>query len=597
MNIEMCTRALHAMRHRGPDGEGVYFHTDNKYQVWLGHCRLAVLDLLDRARQPMGTTDRMMHIVFNGEIYNFQTLRASLQGHGCIFETTSDTEVLLEGWRLHKADFLNQLNGMFAFAVYDKTSHRVTLARDYFGEKPLYYFFDNNHFVFASTMEALMMIPEVRIKARIREASLQAYLLAGFVPSPHTLMVNIQKLSPGMFMELDISSWELRVNAYKTHASKNNEEYKNEDILELDALMAQAVSSRMVADVPVGLLFSGGLDSTLIALYMARLRGQSTVPAFTLTQGVDDEDAGAAAEIAKRLGLQYIPVSIQDIDAHRSMCDLLETADEPIADLAMIPLLHLSRVARQRVTVALTGDGGDEIFGGYLKYYGVVAAEYLRVFRLFTHERIVSRMHRKYPLFTRFMDGLGLPFAVRNYFYGSGGFLIHEIAALTGTSFDMNGFTDVVAYDSLNMLEPYMNRAMQLDKRFQLPDWYLAKSDRSSMLASLELRAPFLDLNIAQFGSNLPVKMKIRGVQTKVILKKLALEYLPHSLVYRSKRGFPVSFNRWIESFRGLHARVLETPTILDDQAVRMVLNQGSPGHIWRLMVLNAFTYKWKLGR
>jgi asparagine synthase (glutamine-hydrolysing) len=569
------TRTLHR---RGPDDEGTW--EGIPAGVALGHRRLAIVDLSSEGHQPMHSACGRFVLVFNGEIYNFRALQQVLVSLGHCFRGTSDTEVMLAAfsqWGVEAA--LKQFVGMFAFGLWDKQERVLYLARDRIGEKPLYYGWMGQVFLFGSELKALRDYPSWA--GTISRDALALLLSYGCIPSPHSIYQGIFKLLPGTFLTIPLAQakpgvcpdpipfWSVRQVAEAGCVAPFGGS-DAEAVAYLDRLLREAVAHQMVADVPLGAFLSGGIDSSTI---VALMQAQSHHPVRTFTIGFDDaayneaEDAGA---IARHLGTDHTELYVTPDDALAVIPRLPTLYDEPFADASQIPTFLVSELARRHVTVSLSGDGGDELFGGYNRYYwsqrvwnqirwmpgplrqfaakgiaGIAPQAWDRLFRAIDpvlpsslKQRIPGeKMHKLANVLDVASPG-DLYFRLASLWReplplvpGAGARMTIQMDRLPGPSRSLSGFI------------PYM---MYMDLLSSLPNDMLVKIDRASMGVSLEVRVPFLDHRVVEFAWKLPLSMKIRNGQGKWIVRQVLDQYVPRSLFERPKSGFAVPIDRWL---------------------------------------------------
>ncbi len=552
--------ALATLRSRGPNASRTLKLEQGEATVFLGHTRLSVIDLSEAGNQPMRTPDGRVSLVYNGEIYGFQALRRVLEEMGCRFIGHGDSEVLLHGIHRWGEDVAAKLDGMFAYAAHDGRAGTVTLARDHFGKKPLHYYLDDDVFAFASEQKALLALAPIRQKLTIDRAALTKFLYYGYIPSPHGIFKEIRKLEPASILRFDIGKWTLGApRTFWTLSPGDGPAPRSEDeILErLDGLIDDAVRRRLVADVPIGMFLSGGIDSSLVANAVARNGGDLTAITVSYPNAPEVDETAHARHVADRLGIELIVRPFEDETVFERFTEILDYLDEPMADIAIAPLFNIAKVAREHMTVVLGGDGGDELFGGYPKYRAQRAIERLGPLRhpgamlkgLFPADSPYHKLFACFPL----------DFPVRQFIFGSGGFLPDEVARLTGERQDIDAvFEDASRWDRACPFGDAVDRALYLDCRIQLPDWYLVKADRATMAASLELRSPLLDISLAEFAFSLGGRWKLRGGTDKYLLKKLAERHFDRDFAYRPKKGFGVPLDRWIrDDHRDLFGDVL----------------------------------------
>lgn len=574
-----------AMIHRGPDDFGEWWSQSG--QVGLGHRRLSVIDLTEGGHQPMSRVQRGLAVVFNGEIYNYQILKAELEQLGYIFKSSSDTEVLLVAYEMWGTECLSRLKGMFAFALYDMQRQLVFLARDRAGEKPLYYHLDSTSIHFASELKALMVNPA--LSRRINQTSLDCYLSMGFVPGERCILDGFNKLPPGHALTFDLKHGTNKIWSYwslpesNTDASVGQEE-ESQLLDTLENLLESAVRNQMIADVPVGVLLSGGVDSSLITA-MA-VRASSKVKTFTVGfpgHGAMDETKHARL-IADYFGTEHIELQAQAVTTD-ILYKLARQYDEPIVDSSMIPTYLVSQLVRQHCTVALGGDGGDELFGGYEHYsrllwmqqhFGKVPLA-LRNVLAYGSQKILPQGFKG----RNWLKGLGVDFSndlphIATYFdKSSRNELFKNLRSLNIRSEKI--FTDRVDKNR-NLLE----RATRTDFKNYLAEDILVKVDRASMLSSLEIRAPFLDTALIEFAFGaVPQQLKATETDKKILLKKLTARVLPKEFDRQRKQGFSIPLASWLKSgpFRDLfHDVLLSSGCMFDKKFVRELLSGQDQG-------------------
>jgi asparagine synthase (glutamine-hydrolysing) len=541
---------MDALRHRGPDSSGLFVHD----RGGIGVRRLRIIDLAT-GDQPVHNEDGSCHIVFNGEIYNYRELRSALMSNGHSFYTNSDTEVIVHLYEDLGESCLSSLDGMFAFCIWDLKKESFFLARDPIGEKPLYYVATDQEFIFASEPKSILRYPSY--VAKVDLDSLKEYLVYGYVPSPRAMFQGMKKLEPGNSLFVKAGG-ELTVRNYYRGAwkkpPKGSTRIKERAAKEIE----NAVKSRLVSDVPIGVLLSGGMDSSLVAFFASKAVGPQAIQAFTIGfQDKNYDESEYATKVASLLGLPHDLTILNERDVIDHVQEALALLDEPIGDPSFVPTYMVSRIASQTVRVVLTGDGGDEVFGGYPKY---------RVHKLLgKFDRLPIAM--KVPL-SRFLRGLpeklvgpkvkrilmtlDLDPAERNLLW-IGPFLPDEARRLYPL-FGSFRFHELEQKDSPNYYDP-VEAALEGDIRYSLGDLFLSKVDRASMACSLETRTPFLAPKLVEFARGLPSTEKVNLTHTKILLKKVALDYLPQENVIRRKQGFGMPVASWI---RGPMRRPIE---------------------------------------
>lgn len=577
-----------ALRHRGPDARGELQFQLAQGQLGLGHRRLSIIDLSSSGSQPMSRGS--LHIVFNGEIYNYREIRQELQGRGCRFVSQSDTEVILaavEHWGASEA--VSRFNGMFAFAIYDASAGELVLVRDRAGVKPLYYYRHNGLLLFASELKAFLAHPA--FDSSLSPEAITAFFRYGYVPSTECIFQSARKLPPGHLLRIDLATHAEQLHKYwDIYDSFNQPKLQlslADATAQLEELLQSAFEYRMVSDVPVGVFLSGGYDSSIVT---AMLQRHAARPLKTFTIGFEDEDfneAPFARDIAHQLGTDHTEYVCTMAEAQQIIPTLADYYDEPFGDSSAIPTMLVSRIARQSVKVALSADAGDELFGGYNKYANALAfgnfaeriPKYLRSSALFgllgkiplprqAGQRTLQNLRALYGGHASLCGLMHLDSQVfRN---DELSYLLTDRFAPRDSLFDTDGL--------LNRSNDALNKMLAIDYKTYLPDDILTKVDRATMSVSLEGREPLLDYRLAEFAARLPSQFKISGTERKHILKRIAHEYLPEKLLNRPKKGFSLPYYRWLRNdLRGLVNDLLE------------------PGRIRRQGVLNAsFVEKYK---
>ncbi len=546
VNTDQFRKMLQTLEKRGPDQSGVLFENN----VALGHQRLSIIDLSDAGRQPMENENRSVAVIFNGEIYNYKNVAHQLKLEHR-WKSRADTEVLVHGYEEYGQDIARRIEGMFAYAIYDKERQKITLARDHFGKKPLYYYLDDDFFCFASELKAIIANEEIRKKLHIDSSALTKYLFYGYIPSPHSIFDRVKKLEPSTTFQFDLRAWKI-LNKYCYWNLENIAVHQNiseKEILEkTEFLIREAVEKRLMSDVPLGIFLSGGVDSGLLATYLSQR--SSNISAFTVryARSSSIDESVDAERIAKKLNIKFHLQSLNDVDIQKTFRGIMDYLDEPMADPAIIPLHYIAKASRPHIIVALSGDGGDEIFGGYAKYKVQKFIEQHQYFSFLARllKNSLSRGNQYYKFFNCF----DLQFSARQFILGSGSFLMDEVESLLQkSSIDLDKvFEDAVAYEKLFKYKDSINKSLFMDCKIQLPDWYLVKGDRATMATSLEMRNPLLDKTLAEFIFSLEGEWKIRRGTQKYILKKLAEKYLDKDIIYKKKSGFWLPIAQWIRS-------------------------------------------------
>jgi asparagine synthase (glutamine-hydrolysing) len=553
-------RMSDAMIHRGPDGAGSSIDAPNA--VFLAHRRLAILDV-EGGRQPMWNEDGQVGVVFNGEIYNHVELRMALIAKGHVFRSDhSDTEVLVHGYEEWGSELPLLLNGMFAFAIYDRGRRRIFISRDRFGKKPLYYTIRPGFFAFASELSAL--VEHRQIKKDIDVRSVQKYFAYGFIPAPNALYRDVSKLPGGHSLTYDVASgslakaryWRFRIQPHGPLPEHAEELWCEE----LRALLSQAVKRRLIADVPLGIFLSGGIDSSAVLAMATKLLPQGQTRTFSIGfREKSFDESRYALRAAKLFGSDHRH-EILDLDrANELIPVILDRLDEPMGDSTIVPAYLLCRFARQSVTVALGGDGGDELFAGYDPFRALKVAEWYqrRVPRwLHTKLRSIAAMmpvsDRNMSLdfkIKRGLRGVSYPESVWNPIW-LGPLEPSEVQELFNQPVRMEDLFDeaIVAWND-SSADNVIDKTLEFYAQFYLQDDILTKIDRASMMVSLEVRAPFLDNDVVEFASRIPTQYKYRHGRTKYLLKRALRSVLPSDIIERKKKGFGVPMNRWLRQF------------------------------------------------
>jgi asparagine synthase (glutamine-hydrolysing) len=545
----MCER----MVHRGPDSEGLYVTTG----AALGMRRLAIIDLIT-GEQPAFNEDRSVAVILNGEIYNYRELRAELEKRGHVFRSASDTEVLPHLYEEYGDGMLRHLNGMFAFALWDSKRRRLLIARDRFGEKPLYWGVFDNTLLFAS--EPKVLLAHGSVKPSLNLQALRHYLSFDYVPAPLSIYQGINKL-PAAY-KLTLENGRVNVECYWTLSYKTADPLPSEQEASerLRELLADAVRMRLVSDVPLGVLLSGGVDSSTVAALAVQASSEA-VKTFSISFAEASFDESAYARgVAKFLGTDHHEERLSANLAANLVGEIGAWMDEPFSDPSLVPTYLLSRFTRKHVTVALGGDGGDELFAGYQMYAGHRWAEIYKHVPALLRVGVVEPLVRLLPVKTknlsfdykalRFVNGAKYDAVARHHvWFGSftpeqqSELLTSEV--LDATDGDIYAQARQMATDCDN--DDLVTQMQNVDTRLYLADDILTKVDRASMAVSLEVRAPFLDPRVAEFAASLPRHYKLRGLKTKYILKKAVRDLLPPFVTRRGKKGFGVPVAEWLK--------------------------------------------------
>lgn len=609
VNLMAATEILH---HRGPDSQGVF---DNGH-VGIGHRRLAILDTTDAGNQPMYDATGRYVLAYNGEIYNFKELRQELIALGIEFRSDSDTEVLLNLYIKYQEDCLSRLNGFFAFAIYDQHLDELFIARDRIGIKPVLYLLDEDKFIFASEMSSIMAYRPV---VEMDFDALYLYLQLNYVPGPLTMIKKVKKLQPGHYLTL--KSGKLEIKRYYQIPYESTEptqlSYSGQQI-RLKELLEKSVDRRLISDVPLGAFLSGGIDSSILV----GLASKATSHLNTFSIGYKDEpffdETHYAEQVARHFGTEHTTFKLSNQDIFDNLYNILDHLDEPFADSSAIPVYILSRQARKHLTVALSGDGADELFGGYNKHratYRAIAggATVSLISKLnFLWEALPKSRNapfsNKIRQLQRFASGLKLDPRERYWYWASlakgssaGNLLVDRNSTKAGQESEQikNGYLDYLS-DPNNL-----NDTLYTDMHLVLANDMLTKVDLMSMTNSLEIRVPFLDHEVVEFAFQLPSDSKVNGTMRKRILQDTFRELLPAQLYNRPKKGFEVPLLKWLRTdLKHLIDHDLLGDGFVKDQGIfrsneignlKRQLFSSNPGdshaRIWALIV---FQWWWK---
>jgi asparagine synthase (glutamine-hydrolysing) len=560
-NSTILEKMNRMLAHRGPDGEGYGLYETEKATVGLGHRRLSIIDLTDGGSQPK--TFQNLHITFNGEIYNFEEVKKELEIKGHYFESHSDTEVVLHAYKEWGSVCLQKFIGMFAFVIYDQENNKVFACRDRAGVKPFFYYQKEGLFLFGSELKALLQHPNF-----IKEIDLDAaaaFMQFGYVPTPHCIFKNTYKLKPGHFLNFDLTQ-----NSFKIKQYWNVYDAYNKPILkinlpeakeETEKLLTSAFNYRMVSDVPVGVFLSGGYDSSCVT---ALLQKDKTEKIKTFTIGVPDaglNEAPYAKDIAKHLGTDHTEYYCTQKEALEIVPQLPFFYDEPFADSSAIPTTLVSRIAKEKVTVALSADAGDEIFAGYNRYeYTMRYGKKLNNIPDFIRKTAAGLMNaipadnipvlnKKYLFHSRYEK---LKMLLKNP--SNHNILISLTSQMNENDISSLFKTKIIklptAFDSKELkIENYstLSYMMAIDYQTYLLDDILQKVDRASMAVSLEGREPFLDQRVIEWAAQLPMEYKYNNGNKKFIIKEIVHKYIPKEMLDRPKMGFGIPIAAWLQ--------------------------------------------------
>ncbi len=590
--------------HRGPDEEGFYING----QVGLAMRRLSIIDL-SGGQQPISNEDGTVNIVFNGEIYNYPDLRRDLVNRGHRFKTNSDTEAIVHAYEEYGADCPAKLNGMFAFAIWDARRERLFLSRDRLGKKPLYYYKDNERLVFGSELKSLLQAKNV--PRQVSKAALDLYLTFEYVPAPHSIFADIFKLPAGHSLMIDGSGKPEIRQYWDLHFHENG--YHQQDLEEgLVHLLQDAVKIRLMSDVPLGAFLSGGIDSSCVVALMAQAMKE---PVKTFSIGFAEgsyNELHYARAIAKHFKTDHKEFILRP-SALELTEKLVKHLDEPLGDFSIFPTYLVSKMAREHVTVVLSGDGGDELFGGYDAYLADSMYRRYRKIPAVIRNRVIMPVTTSLPpsekkkglrnRLKRFVEGTRYPEDLQHVRWMM--FLADEEKsrlygeAMAPLRFQYLPYEYIRHHFAQADSRDYVNRQLYVDIKTYLCDDIMVKVDRMSMATSLEARAPFLDYRVVEYAATIPSALKIRGAKTKYILKKAMAPLLPPEIINRGKEGFSIPIKNWLrEELRPMMLDVLSPARMRRDgffnaDYVQLLLDehlQGVENHshrLWALMVFN----------
>ncbi|MDD4215122.1 MAG: asparagine synthase (glutamine-hydrolyzing) [Bacteroidales bacterium] len=596
---EDLVKMTQRLQHRGPDASGHFFDG----YIGLGHRRLSIIDLSEAANQPMLSHDNNFVIAYNGETYNFREIREEILKQRTIkFQTSSDTEVILEDFALWGVSFVNKLNGMFAIAIFNKAEKKLYLFRDRIGIKPLYYFFDGHNFAFASEIKSLLTSPFIKKSVKINRSSINEFLYLGYIPEPHTIYDKIYKFpsashavvnSEGIFIS---SYWNIE-EKIEGDLFSDETQAKNK----LKTLLENSVKYRLISDVPFGTFLSGGVDSSLVT---AIAQSVSSKPVNTFSIRFEDSkynESAYAQKVADYLGTRHHEFKVTEKDAIALIPELIDVYDEPFSDSSAIPTMLVSKLARKYVTMTLSGDGGDELFMGYGAYNWARRMQnpFYRAF----HKPIyfsLSMLGDRYRRAAHIFDYPGYS-KIKSHIFSQEQYLFkcNEIFKLLHPDFRQ----EILLSEDLKSTSISASEAQALfDLKYYLKDDLLVKVDRASMKYSLETRVPLLDYRIVEFAFNLSEKLKIKGTTQKYLLKEVLYDYIPRQYFDRPKWGFAIPLKKWLKNElkylidEHLSESIIKKHNICNFRKVEELkdcfLNKGYDyiyNRLWLLIVLHRF--------
>jgi len=625
-NKTTISSMLESIRYRGPDDNGIYLHKIKDKVLHFGHVRLSILDISSQGHQPFISDCGNFVIVYNGEVYNFQEIRKELLTYNYQFKSNSDTEVILYAFKKWGIKAVDKFIGMFAFAIYDRKREKIFLVRDRAGVKPLYYYFEDDFFLFGSELKSFHLHP--KFKKNIRRDILPFYFQFGYIPAPYSIYDNCFKLKPGHYLEYDLKNNHFHEIQYwnSTNFFLMEKFNKSETLIleELESLLQNACNLRMVSDVPVGVFLSGGYDSSLVTSILQTTQKEKI---NTFTIGFDEKEfneAEHAKKIAQYLDTNHTEYYCTNKDMLNLIDDLPYFFDEPFADSSSIPTMLVSSLAKKHVTVALSADGGDEAFFGYSKYFILnrfnninninkyilknifdhLTIEQINAFNnILPSSKKQTNISEKFKKFKRALNAKNkqdmfiqssshVDFGLLDKIYSTGSF----------QNFENTNFNYFHKLDQL----PFGDQMMAIDYNTFMVDDVLTKVDRATMSVSLEGREPLLDHRIIEYMARVPMDLKYKNNQGKYLLRQILYKYLPKELVDKPKSGFTVPLKKWLETdLQTLAIECLEDSLLLNDNLFKkealMHLKTSVKNRqieqvslIWMIMTYVMWRRKWK---
>lgn len=595
--------------HRGPDAMGFYVASKENNTIGMAMRRLSIIDL-HSGNQPMYSDDKSIVIVFNGEIYNFKELRSDLAKTGIIFRTNSDTEVILKLYESYGEDSFKLLDGMFGFSIHDNNKNKIIVARDYFGEKPIYYKHDESGFYWASELKSI--INTQSIKPALSKIGLNLFFRLTYIPAPFTIYDDIYKLEANKFMVYDLNHNKIEIKDIhtKTNHLKSDMSF-NDASKKVKDMVFKSVESRSISDVPLGTFLSGGVDSSIVSLCLASIK-EKKIDTFSIGfEKTAYNETDKSQIVAKLINSNHHEFVINENDMRENVDFILNNFDEPFADSSSLPTYLVSNKTKTHVKVALTGDGGDEVFGGYNKYYiGKLNNRYTKVVPEILHQQI-NKFTK--PLLNRKEDNRGLKYKIDkllkainyedSYYWDiiSLGFSDNDLNVFFNPNFKIENIFDYYKIKSNIKYPKSLNDFRTIDLHLSLEGDMLVKVDRTSMLNSLECRAPFLNKEIYDFTMTLPEEYLLKKWSKKHILKEAFKSEFPDGFLDKSKQGFGVPVGDWLrhslknELLSYIEPKFLRTQQIFNSQYItELVLNHVNGKHDNAFKVWSFFCFqKW----
>jgi asparagine synthase (glutamine-hydrolysing) len=604
----VLARMNRTMTHRGPDDEGYFVGAG----VALAMRRLSIIDV-SGGHQPMSSEDGRVQAVCNGELYNFRDVRTELEDRGHVFRSHSDAEIVPHLYEEHGADLVLKIAGMFALAVWDEASRTLVLARDRMGQKPLYWTYRNGALLFASELKAMLASPE--FEQRIDALSVAKYLAYEYIPAPHTIFEGVHKLEPGHLLRYRDGKvsvrqyWDVPVGDERIGLS--DEEAGNEFM----RLFDRAVQKRLISDVPLGVFLSGGLDSSSIVAMMARHMSRKEIKTFSIAfEEKSFDESSYARRVAEHFGTDHREQVVTPRELLNLLPKVSELLDEPFADPSIVPTYALSKFTRGSVTVALGGDGGDELFAGYPTFQAERASAWYRDLPKFLRKNIVEPVCQRLPVSD---ENISFDFKVKQFLRGAdvrgiarhmvwmGAFTQAELADVLEGPPPADVYEDARRHAANAKSASDGNAILYAYKKLYLAEDILQKVDRASMGASLEARAPFMDHEVVEFVARLPYAMKLRGFTMKHLLKRCMVDLLPKGIAGRGKKGFGIPVAKWIKGpLKEMVCDLLSEERLVRDgifrhEAVRRLMNDHFAGRmdnrkkLWALIMFQTWFDRW----
>lgn len=629
-NKDTLIKMAGSLHHRGPDSAGFFY--DENLKIGLCHTRLSIIDIAGGS-QPIYSEDRRKVIIFNGEIYNFKSLKKELEkSHQ--FKTNSDTEVILHLYEDLGAECLGKLEGMFSFAIYDSEKEELFLARDRFGEKPLYFTFQNEVFVFGSELKAVLAYTSV--KKELDFLSLTKFLTYEYIPSPNTIFKNIFKLEPGHFLSINKKGDLIKKQYFDVYDLKNKQKEDisfNEALKLFEHKLESAVKARLVSDAPLGVFLSGGIDSSSIAYFASK---NSSLKIKTFSIGFNNksfDESKYARQVSEFLKTEHHARVFSEKEMRDALPKVFKNLDEPFADPSVLPTYLLSKFAREHVAVALGGDGGDELLLGYPMFQADFSRTLYSKIPKILRKRVLEPALNLLPvsvsnlspvfLAKTFTRGIDCPRHFQHQVWISGFEPYESLEIFTENAaretqkniFNRNSFglTNWCGFAFEDLNELYRQTSFNSEKekinylylKQYLADDILVKVDRAAMLTSLETRSPFLDTDLAEFIVSLPYNFKLRGFKTKYIFKKMMEAKLPKEIVWRKKKGFGIPLTHWLQNDlkdlmrEELNPKKIKRERIFNPEKIELLMNEHLNGKrdnrkkLWPLIVFEMWKKNW----